>query len=148
MSIRVFRKTDLQAILDIYKHSKLDELRFEVGDFELVPLDQDPLRWSRFKESQVYVYDNGNISAYCALNGSNIEAIYVHPKFRRMGIARTMLDFLLSEIEGDASLNVAKSNYPAKKLYEEYGFEVENEFSTSYNGVDAIANKMVRKKDD
>ena len=55
---------------------------------------------------------------------------------------------MLSKLENDISLNVAKNNVPAKSLYQEYGFEVENEFSTSYNGVAAIANKMVLKKND
>ena len=48
-------------------------------------------------------------------------------------------------VELNVSLNVAKNNHPAKRLYREYGFEVEHEFSTSYNGVKAVANKMVRK---
>ena len=145
MTIRAYEDIDLSTVLEIYKYSKLDELKFEAGDFELIPLDQDPIRWPRFTKSEVYVYDDGDVCAYCALNGSHIEAIYVHPKHRRKGIARTLLCFLLSKINGEASLNVAKNNYPAKNLYAQYGFEVDHEFSTSYNGVEAIANAMVRK---
>ena len=146
MSIRSYRDSDFQAILDIYSSTKLDELRFEAGDFEIIPLDKDQIRFQKFFDSDVYVYDTGNVIAYCALNESNIEAIYVLAEFRRTGIAKKLLEFLLAKTEDDVSLNVAKHNLPAKKLYQKYGFEVENEFSTSYNGVKAVATKMVRKK--
>jgi len=148
LSIRSYRDSDLDSVLDIYRHSKLDELKFEVGDFELIPLNQDQSRWLKFKDSNVYVYDKNGVVAYCALNENHIEAIYVYPEERRKGIARKLLEFMLSKLENDISLNVAKNNLPAKSLYQEYGFEVENEFSTSYNGVAAIANKMVLKKND
>ena len=146
MSIRSYRDSDLLAVLDIYKNSKLDELQFEGERFELVPLNEDPVRFSKFRESDIYVFEKGGIVAYCALHNSNIEAIYVNPKFRRMGIARTLLEFLLGKVKGNVSLNVAKNNQPAKELYIEYGFEVENEFSTSYNSVKAVAQKMVLKR--
>lgn len=41
-------------------------------------------------------------------------------------------------------LYVAKSNAPAKNLYAQYGFEVVEEFETSYNGIPVFANKMIR----
>ena len=41
MSIRAYKDTDLQAILHIYRHSKLDELRFEEGSFTFLALDKD-----------------------------------------------------------------------------------------------------------
>lgn len=146
MGIRNYEDSDFPAIVEIYNNSKLDELQFEPGRFELVPLDEDPVRWSRFKESDVYVFEDSSVIAYCALNDTNIEAIYVSPKSRRKGIAKILLEFLLSKVEGDMSLNVAKNNKPAITLYQKYGFEVESEFSTSYNGVKAVANKMVLRK--
>lgn len=148
MSIRSYKDSDLDAVLDIYRRSKLDELKFEVGDFELIPLNQDHRRWLKFKDSNVYVYDRNGVVAYCALRENHIESIYVSPEERRKGIARKLLEFMLSKLKNDVSLNVAKNNLPAKSLYQEYGFEVENEFSTSYNGVAAIANKMVLKNND
>ncbi len=146
MGIRSYRDSDFSAVLDIYGNSKLDEIQFEGESFELVPLNEDSIRFSKFRDSDVYVYERGRIAAYCALNDSNIEAIYVHPKFRRMGIARTLLEFLLDKAIGSVSLNVAKNNHPAKKLYFEYGFEIENEFSTSYNNVTVVAQKMILKR--
>lgn len=148
MSIRIFRNTDLPAIYEIYANSKLDELRFEEHEYELVPLNEDERRFSELKESDIYIYEEGNVVGYCASYGSEIRAIYVHSKERGKGIGKNMLEFLLSNLDGDVSLNVAKSNHPAKKLYGKYGFEVVNEFTTSYNGIEAIANKMVRKNND
>lgn len=41
-----------------------------------------------------------------------------------------------------AYLYVAKSNVPAKNLYEDFGFKITEEFATTYNGVGVRANKM------
>ena len=148
MHIRPFHEADLSSIFTIYEESKLDELRFEEGNFQLLPLRQDETRWLKFKQSDVYVYDKSRVVAYCAFSENHIETIYVSREFRRMGIARELLEFMLLKLSGDVSLHVAKNNFPAKKLYEDYGFKVEKEFITSYNGELASAHRMVLMRHD
>lgn len=144
MKIRKYRKSDYDAIADIYAASKLDELRFEDARFELLPLDQDKRRFEQLLESEIYVHDDEGIDAYCANHGSEIRALFVHPKSRGKGIGKDLLKFLLAKISGEARLYVAQSNMPAKNLYKKFGFEVVAEFATSYNGVPVFANKMIR----
>ena len=143
MHIRPFKERDFPAILDIYLKSKLDELRFENGDFELLPLEKDKHRLSALRESEIYVYDDGAILGYGALCGTEIRALYVLPQNRTTGIGKILLEFLLTKSPGPASLMVASTNYPAINLYEGYGFEVIAEIETTYNGARVFANKMV-----
>jgi putative acetyltransferase len=146
MSIRDYKTSDLVTVLEVYAQSKLDELRFENGEFSLLPLDEDEKRFRALKESQIYVYDDGVISGYGALCEGEIRALFVLPARRGEGIGKKLLEFLLREISGEACLYVAATNYPAKKLYESYGFIVVDEFQTNYNRVPVFANKMVRAR--
>jgi len=144
MSIRSFSDDDFSTILDIYAQSKLDELRFEKMEFELLPLENDENRLTQLKESDIYVYEDEGVIGYGALFGSEIRALFVCPSARGKGIGKSLLEFLLLKVTGTANLYVAKTNIPAKQLYKNYGFKVTDEFETNYNGIPVFANKMVR----
>ncbi|MEY8239710.1 MAG: GNAT family N-acetyltransferase [Cycloclasticus sp.] len=144
MKIRPYCENDYQKILDIYAESKLDELRFEKTKFELLPLDKDKERLAELTESDIYVYEDKEIIGYAALFKSEIRALFVCPTARSRGIGTCLLEFLLSKINDAATLYVAKTNMPAKQLYQKYGFSVTNEFQTEYNGKPVFASEMVR----
>lgn len=146
MPIRPSHKNDFPTILDIYEKSKMDELIYEQQKFEFLPLTEDPKRLTELQESDIYVYEENEIVGYGALFGSEIRALFVYPHCRGKGIGKRLLIHLLSLIEGSAALYVAKTNAPAKNLYESFGFESVDEFETTYNCVPVLANKMVRKK--
>lgn len=147
MKIRAFCATDYQSVLEIYSGSKLDELRFEKKAFELLPLESDEKRLSALKESEIFVYEDGNVLGYGAIFETEIRALFVCPSARGKGIGKAILEFLLSQINGRATLFVAKTNFPAKELYKAYGFEVSDEFLTDYNGQPVFANKMIRESE-
>ena len=149
MNIRPFAPADLPQLLHIYNASKLDELKNESAVFELLPLDQDPKRLGQLMASDIYMYQQTHVNgqvivAYGAVYQSEIRALFVHPDNRGQGIGKALLEYLLLQVSGDASLHVAKSNHNAKALYEAYGFVVTGEFETEYNGVGVVANQMVR----
>jgi putative acetyltransferase len=144
MKIRESSDEDYPRVFDIYAKSKLDELRFEPVDFELLPLEKDEKRLSALIESKLYVYDDGQVLGYGAISGTEVRALFVCPEARGKGIGKGILEFLLSKIDGQANLFVAKSNTPAKELYRRYGFEVSDEFITDYNGQPVYANEMIR----
>ncbi len=143
MTIRPFNNADLPAIFDIYRHCKLDELRFEQQTFTLLPLEDDEIRLGQLLASSIFVYEDDDILGYGALFNSEIRALFVTPQARGQGLGQLLLDFLLHKTTGDTSLYVAKTNAPAKQLYEKYGFRVTEEFQTQYNGLPVQANKMV-----
>jgi len=142
MSIREYSESDYSGILEVYSNSKLDELKYESAKFELLPLDKDKLRCSQILESEVYVYGGTEVKAFCAIKGSEIRALFVHPKARGKGVATKLLEFMLAKTNGIATLYVAASNYPAIKLYHKYGFKINSEFMTTYNKINVLANKM------
>lgn len=146
MVIRPFSEADFSVILEIYAHSKLDELRFEDRAFELMPLQQDAKRLAELLESDIYVYQESEVVAYGAVFGNEIRALFVSPEVRGKGIGKTLFECLLSKIQGPATLYVAKTNVPAKQLYQAYGFNVVDEFQTKYNQVPVVANKMDRNE--
>lgn len=144
MSIRKYEDKDFSSVLSIYNRSKLDELKFEEAEFTLLPLDQDEKRLSGLMASEIYVTELDDIAAYGAVYGSEIRALFVDPLQRGRGIGKALLELLLSKVEGEARLFVAKTNEPAKALYQAYGFNVIDEFVTDYNGQAVWANEMVR----
>jgi ribosomal-protein-alanine N-acetyltransferase len=46
----------------------------------------------------------------------------VDPQFRRRGVARRMMEFMLAGHRGDVFLEVRESNRTARKFYESIGF--------------------------
>ncbi|MEH6347411.1 MAG: N-acetyltransferase [Bermanella sp.] len=147
MNIRPFQQQDFSRILDIYAHSKLDELIFESNKFILIPLDQDQKRLKAFKASQVFVYEEHDISGYLALDNSEIGSLFVHADHRGKGIGAALLNFALTKIQYNASLHVVSSNAPAKKLYIKQGFKKVEGFMAQYNGLDVQVDKMIHQSD-
>jgi len=142
MIIREYSDTDYNSLLNIYESSKLDELKFESEEFELLPFEKDEVRSAQILESDIYVYTHKEIIGFCAHKGTEIRALYVHPNARGQGVGIKLLEFMLSQIMGSATLYVASSNYPAIKLYQKYGFKNVLAFDTKYNGISVLANKM------
>lgn len=140
--IRIFRDQDFEAIEEIYSLAKLDELRFERGQFVLMPLRQDETRLRELMESTIFIHDDKGIRGYGAVYGNEIRTLLVHPLFRRQGIGSQLLDHMIAWIGSPATLCVAKSNVTAKALYQQYGFRVTEEFGVYYNGKLVLANKM------
>ncbi|WCN13253.1 GNAT family N-acetyltransferase [Marinomonas mediterranea] len=146
MTIRAYRDHDYPSIVDIYNSSKLDELRFEAKPFVLLRLEEDEKRLSSLRESDIYVYEDGKVLGYGAHFGTEIRALFVCPSARRKGVGKALLKFLLSKLDGNVNLFVAKTNTPAKELYKSYGFVISDEFITEYNCEPVLANEMVRIK--
>jgi len=145
MSIRAYTENDLAEIFNIYDHSKLDELKFDDNVFTLLPLEKDKVRLGGLMESEIYVYQKeAHTFGFGAICGSEIRALFVHPKYRGIGIGKKLLEFLLSIIQGEPCLYVASTNQPAKYLYQRYGFSVIDTFETTYNQVPVVAHKMAR----
>ena len=146
MKIRKFVDSDFPSIINIYAESKLDELEYESTKFELLPLNKDTVRLNKLRESDIYVYDDNGVIGYGAIYQSEIRALFISSSRRKEGIGKTLLEHLLLQAKDPVVLYVAKSNRKAKALYEKYGFDVTEEFETTYNGKAVLANKMTMSK--
>lgn len=145
--IREFREKDLEAVERIYNASKLDELAYENENFKLLPLKHDEKRYRELLESDVFVFDDGDVIGYTAILGNEIRSLFVDPDHRGRGIGKELMDFILKRTNSEARLFIAKTNHPARYFYGKLGFSVSDEFETSYNGISVLANKMVRGHD-
>lgn len=132
--IRPYRETDIDAVLNIYALSKMDELINEPGVFEFMPLVKDRVRYEKLIESEIFVYEDKEVVGYCAYFKNEIRALFTVPTYRGKGIGKCMLEYMLRAIESEPYLFVAKSNSHAKTIYEKYGFVIVDEFETEYNG--------------
>ena len=143
LRIRPYQDSDLPRIKQIYNVSKLDELRFETQRYTLIPLERDETRFEVFKKSALYIAErDDDVLGFGGRLGSEISMLFVCPAARGFGVGKTLFEFLLGQIDGATNLCVAKSNWPAKRLYQHYGFKVIREFETEYNGIPVIANEM------
>lgn len=128
MNIRPLRSDEFFKIAKIYALSKLDELRFESGCFELLPIEQDERRFRELHESSIYVYEDLEVLGYGAFFKDQIRALYVHPDAQGGGIGSDLLEFMISQVNVPARLFIAKSNQPARKLYERWGLRLQLNF--------------------
>ena len=87
--------------------------------------------WTHSDVARFYVARHaGGVVAYCAgwviFDELHINNLAVDPAWRRRGVASALLAFVLeataAEGAGRATLEVRRSNQPARRLYERFGF--------------------------
>lgn len=77
--------------------------------------------------SEIYIAVENGIAAgyaniYTVLDEMDVVRVAVLPQYRRMGIAKAILEFALKEKQGAVYLDVRESNHPAISLYKSLGF--------------------------
>jgi len=73
----------------------------------------------------------GKLVGYCGYwrieDEAHIVTFAIHPSYRRMGLGKILLSYILKDARGKnikrVTLEVRKSNYPAQALYEGLGFK-------------------------
>lgn len=91
---------------------------------------------------EIVASDNGFIVWRTVADEAEIISIGVAPAARRSGIAGALILLMEQELKKSSVVNVflevSEVNYPAKKLYEKYGFKPTGKRPKYYDGVDAI----------
>ncbi len=135
MIIRPYTDADWKSIADIYNLSKPDELRGSVDQRAFLPLERDARSQRLFRESRILVVeDQEEVLGFAGNSGNYISWMFVHPHHRRKGVARLLLEHILTSLDGKVKLNVFKNNHAACALYQQFGFEIEREFVGNLNG--------------
>ena len=135
MEIRPYRDEDWAVICEIYDLSKPDELAGVVAPETICPLDSDSSMKKLFSESEIWVAElSSRPVGFAGNRGNMISWLFVHPGFRRLGVASGLLRQLLACLQRPVALNVASSNTRARTLYGQFGFSVEREFTGSFQG--------------
>jgi ribosomal protein S18 acetylase RimI-like enzyme len=133
--LRPYRSDDWTAVCAIYDLSKPEELLGVVDSGSIIPLEADSDMQALFRGSQILVAEDLNrIAGFGGNRGSFITWLFVHPKFRRRGVATALIRDMLVRLRRPITLNVMASNIPARALYEHIGFSVEREFQGNFQG--------------
>ncbi|WP_207720841.1 GNAT family N-acetyltransferase [Lawsonibacter celer] len=137
MRIRTAEQGDLAALLDIYNY----EVLHGVATLDLAPRTLE--QWQVWFDGHnvdnhpLYVAEaGGRVAGYASLSPyrekeayrSTVElSIYIHPDFRRQGIAGALMGFLLDEARRDGRTHTVVSvittgNEASCRLHERFGF--------------------------
>ena len=144
MIVRPYKRSDWEAVRDIYDLSKPDEMRGGVDAGAVIPLQQDPAALALFHGSAIFVADDGGrVIGFGGHRANSISWLFVHPAHRRQGVARALLNEMMGRLEGTVTLNVGVWNLAARHLYNEAGFVTAREFLGTFNGHDVAVLTLV-----
>ena len=138
MKIRKAEQKDLQELLDIYNYEVLNGVA--TLDLEPKTLEEWQVWFDKHNVSNhpLYVAEvDGKVAGYVSLSSyrekeayqSTVElSVYVGPHFRRMGVASSMMEFILREARDDASIHnvvsvITSGNEASRKLHDKFGFQ-------------------------
>jgi ribosomal protein S18 acetylase RimI-like enzyme len=135
MRLRPYRDEDWPAVCEVYDLAKPEELSGVVMPAAIPSLDSDSRMKKLFAESTITVAElSARLVGFAGSRGSFITWLFVHPEFRKAGVASALLRQLLISLDRPVVLNVASSNIPARTLYGRFGFQVEREFLGDFQG--------------
>jgi ribosomal protein S18 acetylase RimI-like enzyme len=141
--IRPYIESDWKSVCLVYDMAKPDELRGSVELSAIPPLDADAEMKALFQDSEIHVAEQaGVVLGFVGTRGNFITWLFVHPAYRRQGVAASLLQHVVTGLSGEITLNVAKLNQPALRLYERLGFTIDREFTGNFNGHEIQAVKL------
>lgn len=137
MKIRKAELSDLPELLEIYNY----EVAHGVATLDLAPRTLEERRtWfdaHNVDHHPLYVtVIDGRVAGYVSLSAyrekeaykSTVElSIYIHPNFRRLGVATALMGFILEEARRDESIHtvvsvITSGNAASERLHEKFGF--------------------------
>lgn len=134
-TLRAYRSGDWTSVCEIYNLSKPEELLGVIEAEAILPLETDSDMQALFRGSQIIVAeDSHRILGFGGHRGSFITWLFVHPAFRRKGVATALVHEMLARLQEPVTLIVMTSNLPARAFYERSGFRVEQEFQGHFQG--------------
>jgi ribosomal protein S18 acetylase RimI-like enzyme len=135
VQLRAYCIDDWTAVCEIYNLSKPEELLGVVDAASILPLEADPDMQALFRGSRIIVAEvSHRVAGFSGSRDSFITWLFVHPDFRRKGVATALVCEMLARLDEPVSLNVMLGNTPARTLYERIGFKVEREFQGNFRG--------------
>ena len=137
MHIRTARREDVPALLDIYNY----EVEHGVSTLDLTKRTQDQWQaWfaahNRDNHPLIVAETEGTVAGYASLSPyrekeayrSTVElSIYIHPDFRRQGVASGLMQAILELARQDQGTHMVVSvitsgNAASARLHEKFGF--------------------------
>lgn len=133
MEIRPARPTESEVIVEIHERTALIAYA-HIFPGQPFPRDETISRWRSFPGQILVAEQAGEIVGFIAFDETELQALYVLPKYHRQGIGQR----LLQAAGAVACLWVLKENYAARRFYEACGFRVDGEERLSYGMVEVL----------
>lgn len=126
--IRPWRQEDWPAFCAIHDAARKMELALAGLEEAFRPLaeiaGEDEEDLFGYKHLDAALVD-GEVAGFCAYTGEELAWLYVDPARQRQGIGRALTAHALREEPGICAIEALVGNEPARRLYEFFGFRVE-----------------------
>jgi GNAT superfamily N-acetyltransferase len=111
---------DVDAIAELFERS--------FGTLSFLPAlhtHEEHLRWfaRRVNEKEVWVYDDGEIRGFAAIDAEELDDLYIDPPSIGRGIGSALLDHAKQRRPDGFTLWCFQANERARRFYEKHGFE-------------------------
>lgn len=126
IEIRPYTSEDYKYISEIHDAARKIELSLASLDKAFLPFSVAAEREDFFEYPHIDVaIVDGDIAAFSAYTDDELAWLYVLPEMMRKGIGRKLVEKALDAEPGINSIEALCGNEPARKLYESFGFHVE-----------------------
>jgi len=119
--IRPYNDDDLAELLDVWYRASLVAHPFLTEEFFETERRQIAENWIPVAETTVFDTD-GRVVGFLTLVGNEVGAIFVDPRYQRLGIGRALMDSA-RESRPFLELEVFEANSTGRRFYAAYGFE-------------------------
>ncbi|MCB0034244.1 MAG: GNAT family N-acetyltransferase [Anaerolineales bacterium] len=120
--IRLYKKTDTEAIIDVWYQASLIAHSFLTEDF--LEEERVNLRELFLPNSETWVKEiKGEIVGFISLMGNEVGGLFVHPAWQRQGVGVLLMDKARS-LHKTLELDVFEANLQGRAFYSKYGFEL------------------------
>ena len=124
--LRRYIDRDLDDLLEVWYQASVIAHHFM--DEEFFAAERVAIQSDHLPIADTWVYEiEGKVVGFVSLLGHNVGAIFVHPAMQRKGIGRSLMDHARS-LCGPLQLEVFKANHVGRAFYDQYGFEVVEEY--------------------
>lgn len=126
IEIRPYISSDYDHISEIHDAARKIELALAALDEAFLPFSIAAEREDFFDYPHIDVaIVDGKIVAFSAYTDEELAWLYVAPKMMRKGIARKLVENALKTEPEIKNIEALCGNEPARKLYESFGFHVQ-----------------------
>lgn len=122
--IRPYKETDFERLAAIHDPARKKELALASLSEAFLPF-KVAIEREGFFDYAVYVaeYDQF-VVGFIAFSEEEIAWLYVDVDFARRGVGKGLVDFALSQLGNNVSIEVLAGNEPALALYSSFGFRI------------------------
>jgi putative acetyltransferase len=130
--IRHATNTDFYELAELYLDASL--IAHPFIDPAYIARDRRHLREHRLPLEQAYLWEEkGEIAGYIALEGTQINGLFIKVEYQRQGVGRSLIEHA-KQLHDQLRVRVYQENYQAQRFYFAMGFEVVPEVGTPEDG--------------